>query len=63
MTRVCHCVGHLTNPEGKCCKDLSETPTIKGTYAFTSTPLTEEDLRRIVREEIERAKPCGCTKS
>lgn len=34
--RVCHCVGHLTNPGGKCCMDLRSGPTI--TTTGTSQP-------------------------
>jgi len=28
----------------------------RGTYQFTPNPLTESDIRRIVREELKRAK-------
>ena len=24
MTRVCHCVGYMTNPGGVCCRDLPQ---------------------------------------
>lgn len=59
--RTCNCVGYLTNPGGKCCMDLPRTPTVTSpnTLPVGKTwrePLTEEQVRQIIREEIKRAK-------
>lgn len=55
MTSVCHCVGYKTNPGGVCCKDLHRPPPNPGIVVErvpTMPPLTEEQTRKIIREEI-----------
>ena len=57
--RVCHCVGHLTNPGGVCCHDLpsaSPAVTVTGTGIARPLPLDEERIREIIREELAKAK-------
>lgn len=55
MARVCHCTGYINNPGGVCCMDLpSGGPrpvTVNNTYV---APLTEERIRQIIREELDR---------
>lgn len=37
--RVCHCVGHLTNPGGKCCRDLQpEEMIVRGIWSGPKNP-------------------------
>lgn len=54
MARACNCVGYLTNPGGVCCQDLKPEPYQIGTCAVPI--ITPDDIRRIVREELERSK-------
>ena len=61
--RTCACTGYLTNPEGKCCMDVGRSSfvpypnTYVGGAPFPpSRPaLTEDDVRRIIREEFAAA--------
>lgn len=50
--RGCACTGYMTNPGGVCCQDL---PYVPGMVMPAAPPLTEEQVRRIVREELDRA--------
>jgi hypothetical protein len=57
--RTCCCTGYMTNPGGRCCMDLNavQVPPVNTTYgSHTLTPktLTEDDIRRIIREELKR---------
>lgn len=51
MTRVCHCVGYITNPGGVCCMELPKVSlTIPNTYPYTlpytfTTGTTGEDMK------------------
>lgn len=64
MNGICGCV--MGPPPGGRCNACGAVgpplhyepyphPYDKGHYTFTPTPITPEDIRRIVREEIERA--------
>lgn len=62
--RTCCCTGYLTNPGGVCCMDLPARQAVTapntGTFIVRPVPkpepLTEEDIRRIIREELARSK-------
>lgn len=52
---VCNACGAVGPPlPGQGCAPPLPTPVGTGTYHFTPTPLTAEDVRRIFREELER---------
>lgn len=59
-TRVCGCVTGPP-PNGVCNACGAVGPRTYdseiGRYQFTPKPLTEEDVRRIIREELKRASP------
>lgn len=59
--RSCNCVGYLTNPGGVCCMDLPRSPVVTSPTTLPvgrtwREPLTEEQVRQIIREELARAK-------
>jgi hypothetical protein len=56
MCGVCgsHLAGHA--PGSPCFSVPGPGGYERGFYSFTPNSLTEDDMRRIVREEIERAK-------
>lgn len=57
---VCGCVSPPTRPGDRCNACGYVVPEYCGQigkYQFTAAPITVEDLRRILREELERVIP------